>query len=81
MSLTIINKVTLKYRFNDVKLNVVLEDYKKTINKIIDVLREGPTIDIRCDDTINTVAWDSTTAGVLDALRDAMIANGLIAAE
>lgn len=37
-------------------------------------------VDARCDDTINTSAWDSTTAGVLDALRDAMITHGLIAA-
>jgi hypothetical protein len=37
-------------------------------------------VDARCDDTINTSAWDSTTAGVLDSLRDAMIAHGLIAA-
>lgn len=37
-------------------------------------------VDARCDDTINTSAWDSTTAGVLDSLRDAMITHGLIAA-
>lgn len=37
-------------------------------------------VDARCDDTINTSAWDATTAGVLDALRDAMITHGLIAA-
>lgn len=35
-------------------------------------------IDARCDDTINS--GDATTDGVIDALRDAMIAHGLIAA-
>jgi len=37
-------------------------------------------VDARIDDAINTSAWDSTTAGVLDALRDAAIAHGWIAA-
>jgi hypothetical protein len=52
-----------------------------------EVLKVGGTqvvgarvVDARCDDTINAVVWDSTTAGVLTALRDAMIAHGLIAA-
>jgi len=35
-------------------------------------------IDARCDDTIDS--GDATTDGVIDALRDAMIAHGLIAA-
>ena len=35
-------------------------------------------IDSRCDDTINS--GDATTDGVIDALRDAMITHGLIAA-
>jgi len=35
-------------------------------------------IDARCDDAINS--GDATTDGVIDALRDAMIAHGLIAA-
>lgn len=35
-------------------------------------------IDDRCDDVINS--GDATTDGVIDALRDAMIAHGLIAA-
>ncbi len=35
-------------------------------------------IDARCDDAINS--GDGTTDGVIDALRDAMIAHGLIAA-
>jgi hypothetical protein len=37
-------------------------------------------IDERIDDAINESAWDATTAGVLDALRDAAISHGLIAA-
>lgn len=41
----------------------------------------GPrVVDARADDAINTSSWDSTTAGVLDALRDAMITHGLISA-
>jgi hypothetical protein len=36
-------------------------------------------IDVRIDDTINDTLWDSTTAGVLDAVRDACITHGLIA--
>jgi len=35
-------------------------------------------IDARCDDAVNS--GDATTDGVIDALRDAMIAHGLIAA-
>jgi len=35
-------------------------------------------VDARCDDVINS--GDATTDGVIDALRDAMIAHGLIAA-
>lgn len=35
-------------------------------------------VDARCDDAINS--GDATTDGVIDALRDAMIAHGLIAA-
>ena len=35
-------------------------------------------VDVRCDDTINS--GDATTDGVIDALRDAMITHGLIAA-
>ena len=37
-------------------------------------------VDARADDTINTSTWDATTAGVLNAVRDAMISHGLIAA-
>lgn len=36
-------------------------------------------IDDRCDDTVDAT-WGTAEAGVLDALRDAMIAHGLIAA-
>lgn len=35
-------------------------------------------VDARCDDTLNS--GDATTDGVIDSLRDAMIAHGLIAA-
>jgi hypothetical protein len=35
-------------------------------------------VDARCDDTVNS--GDATTDGVIDALRDAMITHGLIAA-
>jgi len=37
-------------------------------------------IDARIDDTINTSAWDATTAGVLDAIRDALVTHGIVAA-
>ena len=37
-------------------------------------------VDARIDDAVNTSTWDSTTAGVLDAIRDACITHGLIAA-
>lgn len=41
----------------------------------------GPrVIDARADDTINTGAWDATTAGVLEALRTAAITHGWLAA-
>lgn len=36
-------------------------------------------IDARCDDVVDAT-WDAVDAGVLDALRDAMISHGLIAA-
>ena len=40
----------------------------------------GPrVVDARADDTINTLVWDSTTAGVLEALRTAAMTHGLIA--
>lgn len=37
-------------------------------------------VDARADDTVSTGAYDATTGGVIDALRDAMISHGLIAA-
>ncbi len=37
-------------------------------------------IDSRADDTVNAGAWDATSAGVLDALRDCMLSHGLLAA-
>jgi hypothetical protein len=36
-------------------------------------------VDARCDDAV-TSTWSATEAGVLDALRDAMISHGLISA-
>ena len=49
------------------------------VYKVDDVQVVGNrVIDARCDDTIN--CGDATTDGVIDALRDAMIAHGLIAA-
>jgi len=51
------------------------------VYKVDDVQVVGSrVVDERADDTVNTSTWDSTTAGVLDALRDAMISHGLIAA-
>jgi len=37
-------------------------------------------VDAKCDDAINAAAWDATTAGVLTALRDAMVTHGLVVA-
>ncbi len=49
------------------------------VYKVDDVQVVGArVIDARCDDVINS--GDATTDGVIDALRDAMIAHGLIAA-
>jgi hypothetical protein len=36
-------------------------------------------IDARADDAVSSGAYDTTTAGVIDSLRDAMITHGLIA--
>ena len=61
---------------------------KLTINAVLNVSEvikmndvqvvSNRVIDTRCDDAINS--GDATTDGVIDALRDAMIAHGLIAA-
>jgi hypothetical protein len=51
-------------------------EYRVGVNKVV----SARVVDARCDDTINTAAMDTTTAGVIDALRDAMIHHGLIAA-
>ncbi|KKL96140.1 hypothetical protein LCGC14_1847480, partial [marine sediment metagenome] len=52
------------------------------VNSILDVnsaqVVGTRVVDARCDDAINS--GDATTDGVIDALRDAMIAHGLIAA-
>lgn len=45
----------------------------------VTITNVGRVVDARIDDTINESAWDATTAGVLDAIRDAMIAKGFIA--
>jgi len=37
-------------------------------------------VDARIDDAISTSTWSATEAGVLDAIRDAVIAHGLMAA-
>jgi len=37
-------------------------------------------VDARADDAVSLGAYDATTGGVIDALRDAMITHGLIAA-
>jgi hypothetical protein len=42
------------------------------------VIKLFKVIDPRADDAINTVAWDATTAGVLAAMRDAMLALGVL---
>jgi hypothetical protein len=63
------------------KLDVAGNINATGVIKIDDVQVVGNrVVDARCDDTVNTSTWDSTTAGVLDALRDAMITHGLIAA-
>lgn len=63
------------------KLDVAGNTNVTGVYKVDDVQVVGPrVIDDRADDAVNTSSWDSTTAGVLDALRDAMITHGLIAA-
>jgi len=50
-----------------------------TYFSVLNVKVVGPrVVDARCDDAINS--GDATTDGVIDALRDAMIAHGLVAA-
>lgn len=63
-------------------------DQTLTVNAVLDVSENiqidstqvigNRVVDARCDDTINS--GDATTDGVIDALRDAMITHGLIAA-
>ncbi|KKM98747.1 hypothetical protein LCGC14_1154930, partial [marine sediment metagenome] len=52
------------------------------VNSILDVnsaqVVGTRVVDARCDDAINS--GDATTDGVIDALRDAMITHGLLAA-
>lgn len=58
----------------------VTGDVNTTENYKVDDVQvvSNRVIDERCDDAINS--GDATTDGVIDALRDAMIAHGLIAA-
>jgi len=37
-------------------------------------------VDVKIDDSINAGTWDATTAGVLEACRDALVTHGLVAA-
>lgn len=64
---------------------VVIGNSSMTLNTFFGALAIGTNqvvgarvIDARCDDTISS--GDATTDGVIDALRDAMISHGLIAA-
>jgi hypothetical protein len=61
------------------KLDVAGNINATGVIKIDDVqVVSNRVVDARCDDAINS--GDATTDGVIDALRDAMIAHGLIAA-
>jgi hypothetical protein len=41
---------------------------------------QARVVDARVNDAINAVAWDGTTAGVLESIRDALVTHGVIAA-
>ena len=64
-----IEKLGLKYRDKDPKVNIVLEDIKGKINKILDYLNgidlthpvEGPTTSV--DNTV--VRWNGTTGRIV----------------
>lgn len=61
------------------KLDVAGNTNVTGVYKVDDVQVVGPqVVDARCDDAVNS--GDATTDGLIDALRDAMIAHGLIAA-
>jgi len=61
------------------KLDVTGNTNVTGVYKVDDVqVVSNRVIDARCDDAINS--GDATTDGVIDSLRDAMIAHGLIAA-
>ena len=63
------------------KLDITGDVHTTDVYKVDDTQVVGPrVVDARADDAINDASWDATTAGVLDALRDAMITHGLIAA-
>lgn len=44
------------------------------------IVKVYQVVDARIDDVITESEWDATNAGVLDAIRDALIANGMMAA-
>jgi hypothetical protein len=70
-----------RMRISSVELDVQADINSTGVLKVDDVQVVGNrVVDARCDDTINTSTWDSTTAGVLDSLRDAMITHGLLSA-
>jgi osmotically-inducible protein OsmY len=51
------------------------------VYKVDDVQVVGNrVIDARIDDEVQSASWGSSEAGVLDAIRDAVIAHGLIVA-
>ena len=41
---------------------------------------QARVVDARVNDAINAAAWDATTAGVLESIRDALVTHGAIAA-
>lgn len=62
---------------NDKNITIATGVLKIGANQVVG----ARVVDARCDDAIaGAGAYDDTTAGVIDALRDAMIAHGLIAA-
>ena len=49
--------------------------------KVADVQVLGArVVNAAVDDAINAAAWDATTAGVLTAIRDALVAHGIVTA-
>jgi len=77
-----------KYRIRLAQVSVLTEVLTLSSAGVLDILNSvrvnstqvvgARVIDARCDDAINS--GDATTDGVIDALRDAMISHGLVAA-